>query len=108
MTSRCLQLTTLIMQQVNEAQRLPRTPPAAAAPAPSGRLAGAAASIPEGAAAAETIKVMLPLTLRQLGPAVYHAVKHTADLKQRQQLLRLWADVVAAMLQEAGEQSWQQ
>jgi hypothetical protein len=102
MASSCLQLITLIMQPINAARRLPRETAQADIAA-----AAAAATSQEPLAAAETInEVMRTLTFRQLGPAVYHAVKHAADLKQRRQLLRLWANAAAALIQEAGEQKW--
>jgi hypothetical protein len=109
MASSCLQLITRIMQQVNEAVQSPRTPHGTADLAHAGSSAAAAAADADAAPtrqecaiAAEVVKDMLLLTLDQLGPSVYHAVQHTAALKQRRQLLRLWADAAAAVLQEAG------
>jgi hypothetical protein len=38
------------------------------------------------------------MALQQLGPAVYHAARHTGSLKQRRQLMRLWSDALKALL----------
>jgi hypothetical protein len=105
MASSCLQLITWLMQQVNAARRVPRRPPTTTdAAQPDSTAAGAAgASWVDSTAATVTLKEMLPLALKQLGPAVYHAVQHTADLKQRRQLLQMWANAVEATLQEDSE-----
>jgi hypothetical protein len=106
MASSCLQLIALFMQQVNAAAQAPRTrletADLAQAHSRAAAAAAAEATRQERAAAADVIKETLLLTLRQLGPSVYHAVQKTAALKQRRQLLRLWADAAAAVLQEAG------
>jgi hypothetical protein len=50
------------------------------------------------------IYTIVQVALQQMGPAVCHCGKQTNDLKQRRQLLRLWADAVAVLMQaDTGE-----
>jgi hypothetical protein len=87
MASSCLQLITPLMQQVNAALQLARD---------------------EGDGSELTVlhegiyKASFS-ALVNLGPAVCHCGKQTTKLKQRRQLLRLWADAVAVLMQ--GEQA---
>jgi hypothetical protein len=83
MASSCLQLITPLMQQVNAALQLARD---------EGDR-NAMQQLTEG------ICTFMQVALQQLGPAVCHCGKQTTDLKQRRQLLRLWADAVAALMQ---------
>jgi hypothetical protein len=82
MASSCLQLITPLMQQVNAALQLARD---------------------EGNSYAQQLSEgicdTMQTVLQDLGPAVCHSGKQTSDLKQRRQLLRLWADAVAVLMQ---------
>jgi hypothetical protein len=82
MASSCLQLITALMQQVNAALQL------ASDEANS-----------YGKQLSEGICNTMQTVLVNLGPAVCHCGKQTNDLKLRRQLLRLWADAVAMLMQ---------
>jgi hypothetical protein len=83
MASGCLQLLTPLMQQVNAALQLARDEGDS----------DASQQLTEG------ISIITQTAFQQMGPAVCHCGKQTSDLKQRRQLLRLWADAVAVLMQ---------
>jgi hypothetical protein len=77
------QLIILIMQQVDAALQL----------ATEEGYTGVMEQLVEG------IWDITQTSLKHMGPAVCHCGKQTSDLKQRRQLLRLWAEAVALLMQ---------
>jgi hypothetical protein len=115
MASSCLQLITRIMQQVNAALQVANTyqqPPASgehdssSSSSSEGARAAAEAEAAARIEAAATAEVaanhMLQSALTELGPAVYHVAQQAASLKQRRQLLRLWANALATIVYCSG------
>jgi hypothetical protein len=79
MASSCLQVMTLLLQQVNAALQL------------------------HGSETAMfTLGEIAPAVLTQIAPAVHFCMQQAASLKQRRQLLRLWAGLLTALMQGAG------
>jgi hypothetical protein len=85
MASSCLQLMTLLLQEANAAVTL------------GGRVATAASE-----AAADTLHWAARQVFSDVGPAVHHCMRGAASLKQRRQLMRLWASTLTAVAQGAG------
>jgi hypothetical protein len=84
MTSSCLTLMPWLGQQVNAALQVARD---------EGRSS-------EVVTLLEGIYMTSLSALLHLGPAVCHCGQQTTNLKQRRQLLRLWADAAAVVVRE--------
>jgi hypothetical protein len=85
MARSCLPLMTLLLQQMNAALQQ--------------HGGGKAVS---GEVAVIALAELAPAVLTQVAPAVHFCMQQTASLKQRRQLLRLWAGTAAALMQQAG------
>jgi hypothetical protein len=83
--SSCLPLMTLLLQQMIAARQL--------------RGSGEAVY---GDVAEITLAQLAPVVFTQVAPAVRFCMQQTASLKQRRQLLRLWAELLTTLMQGAG------
>jgi hypothetical protein len=86
MASSCLPLMTLLLQQMTNAALQP----------------GGSGTAGFGEIAMFTLGELAPALLTLVAPAVHCCMLQTASLKQRRQLLRLWAGLLTALMQGAG------